>query len=116
MEKKSLEICVYITQALILVNTAGEVTVPSILRYNELREEQSVNSFRKILIIEHVGLLQATCEDFKLVTENLFSSEALLGEGAVRDSLSFTNDQTCWIIVFMMQLKILFFFFSIIPV
>ena len=49
-------------QALILVNTAGEVTVPSILRYNELREEQSVNSFSKILIIEHVGLLQAICE------------------------------------------------------
>ena len=51
-------------QALILVNTTGEVTVPSILRYNELREEQSVNSFSKILIIEHVGLLQATCEKF----------------------------------------------------
>ena len=59
-----MEICAYIMQALILVNTAGEVTVPSIFRYNELREEQSVNSFSKILIIEHVGLLQATCEEF----------------------------------------------------
>ena len=39
-----METVSFIMQALILVNTAGEVTVPSILRYSELGGEQSVKS------------------------------------------------------------------------